>query len=613
VDASGAIVQSAYVEAAKDFTGPLAMMIRYGTASLVNDGPELTEAPVIGTITSGYGGGSMQYQFGGPESLENNDYVTNQGAGLVAGETLLESVVRLTTMVKDRSCISLKPQVFWQDGQDPVPSQLRDYIASGVLSNTDKAVYAVRKSGPGDSGVTRQSIVATQGTETEGPVIFTIGTATAPGKCSVRLKPGVSITSMDVSDNGEFAYATLWNFLEFKGEVAVIALASCRPGRLWTDTPPFEEWWNDWDRPHPGLFNQGNIGFMKVVGYVQLPDMKAPSCCRVVTGVDGHTQVVAQGSDPGGVAELSSPLQDNRAKLLPGGIYYEKYAKGGLLIVGSYSEQKLCWIDLAPMVSYFNGMYLDSDANNVQTRTLGMGANQWPFVLASANLPQVVKTEPTGKVRAIVSTVSYGYWNKDDQRREPGTPYWMSSPNAPRVWVVTKDGTASIYAVGRWVPGVKPADQTPQVSEIQKISEETGLGSNITHAGNVKDYPIDMQGIPWDSADALPHSMNHMLMISDRGGRAVKIYQFSLLNNAAFERYTLRDKDMDPMWSEMADSYDQRTGGITVADGQGWFKSYRVLGFSYRGTTYPVPAIGQRCGKFAVNGPALAYSMGNVP
>jgi hypothetical protein len=110
-------------------------------------------------------------------------------------------------------------------------------------------------------------------------------------------------------------------------------------------------------------------------------------------------------------------------------------------------------------------------------------------------------------------------------------------------------------------------------------------------------------------------------MLTDRAGRKIKIIQFSLLNGGitAFDRYTLHDRDLDPGWAEMMDSYDQRTGGITVADINGHaFKTYRVLEFTYNPTggavvTYTVPPEGRRCGSFPVGGKALSYSMGNVP
>jgi hypothetical protein len=610
------------------------MKIRYGEASLVNDAPELPLAPIVGVITENYGSGRSEYQFGGPEDQSMGDYVNNSGCGLVLGQTLLSSIVRLTTMAKDRGCISLNPDIFWQDGRDPVPQQLRDYISAGILHNDDKPVYQIRHAGPGDSGVTRNSIVATQGTDTRGAVIFNIGTATAPGSLAhVRLPIGYSVTSMDVSDCNEFVYATCMNWLDGKGYLVVVALGCVRPGQSITGSLPWEEWWNEWlCGVKPGLFNQGNIGFMKIVGYVPLPDdIKAPTCIRVMTGVTGMDQVVTGPTpEPSNIAEMSYPLSANLAKFQPGGIYYEKYAKNGIAVVASYSEQKQCVIDLGPLMGYYNSMYFGSAATNAQTQlaNLGMADNQWPYFLAAGSqyLPQVIKTEDTdGHVRAIGSTIGYGYWNKYTERREPGMPYWMDAPQAPRFWTVTKEGKLSIYAVGKWVMGLKPYRQngtitevpgTPTAAEIAKIGEQTGLGSNITHAGSVKDFPIEMQGIPWSENDDKPHAMNHMLMITDRGGRAVRLYQFSLLDGgvSAFHRFTLRDKDLDPMWAELADSYDQRTGSLAVCDGQGYLKSFRVLPFSYRGVSYPLPPEGaQRCGRFTVAGPMLSYSMGNVP
>ena len=45
-----------------------------------------------------------------------------------------------------------------------------------------------------------------------------------------------------------------------------------------------EVYWGEWRAAYPGLPNLGNIGFMKVVGYVDLPDMKAPTAISVTTG-----------------------------------------------------------------------------------------------------------------------------------------------------------------------------------------------------------------------------------------------------------------------------------------------------------------------------------------
>lgn len=636
VDANGVIVRSVYEEVAKNWTGPRAMRMRYGVPSTTNAHPELPQAQIVGVITDGYGGGRSEYQFGGPEDKNMGDYVNNSGCGLVLGATLLTSLVRLTTMAKDRGCISLNPDIFWQDGRDPVPRQLRDYVAKGILKLTDKPVYQIRHAGPGDTGVTRNSIVATQGTDTDGAVIFNIGTATAPGSLAhVRLPIGMHVTAIDVSDCNEFAYATVWNTKLYRGEVVVIALGCVRPGQAIDGSLPWEEWWNEWMcGVKPGLFNQGNIGFMKIVGYVQLPDdLKAPTCIRVMTGVTGFNQVVAQGQDPGNVAENGYPLKDNLAKFQKGGVWHETYAKDGLLAIGSYSEQRECYVDLKPLIGYYNDMYFGSAENNAKTQLpmVGMADSQWPYLLAAGSqyLPKVIKTEAAGgHVRSIVSTIGYGYWNKYNERRNPTPTFtgWRDDPRTPAFWSVMAEGKIVIHEVGKWVTGCKPFRHgspitevlgTPTAAEIRKISEVPGLGTNITHASNVKDFPIDLQNIAWspEEGDNKPHAMSHMIMFCDRGGRAVKFYQFNLLDGGKtmFERFVLKDKDLDPMWAEMADSYDQRTGSLAVCDGGGSLKSFRVLPFSYRNKTYPLPVGGQRCGKFAVSGPMLSYSMGNVP
>ena len=65
----------------------------------------------------------------------------------------------------------------------------------------------------------------------------------------------------------------------------------------------------------------------------------------------------------------NSPLTSNWQSFASGGSNYGRYAKGGVAVVISKSEQKVAFIDLKPLFSYVNSVYFSSN--------VGTTSNLW--------------------------------------------------------------------------------------------------------------------------------------------------------------------------------------------------------------------------------------------
>ena len=95
------------------------------------------------------------------------------------------------------------------------------------------------------------------------------------------------------------------------------------------------------------------------------------------------------------MAKEASPMADNRAKMLPGGEYYERYAKGGVAVVASKIGEDRGFLDLGPLFKYTNEMYLGSAASNLETQNVGPGRQPMAVPAgrpAAGHAPMVIKT-----------------------------------------------------------------------------------------------------------------------------------------------------------------------------------------------------------------------------
>lgn len=642
VDSSGTVSPTSYADIAQNYASPTkGILYRFGAPATRTDAPTLAERPDTGTINY-ENGAQMRYQFGTQNDVLHNEFVSNHGSAVLVPDgdkTVVNSVTRYNSYSIDRRTITQRPQLMWQN-RTLVPQQVTDYIAGDSTYNSatldparpeDMAVVQTRWVGPSDSGADRQSLVATQGSATRGAFVFCVGTETAHQRGIVQLAPGMAPTAIEVSPGGEFAFVTLWDYVNFKGKVAVISLGSVPMYRTWQNVDDWYDWWSDFsDMTHPGLKNKGGWCFLKVLGYIELSnDMKAPTSVYVLTGVNPQEFIYDAEGNPTNMGKECSPLEANRDRLLDQNDMGRFIPKGGLLVVGSKSEKRFKLYDLAPLYEYTNDMYFGSLAKNVETqlyqlngagapaaglgvngkrylnntngdvylktngvwavthnigtkRGLGMGANQWPYPFSTAPqaMPVFVKgfTLPDNII-GFRAPVTYNYWSKDNMRRTPGTPYFQPAPRYPRLWVATTNGKVYIYEVGRWVPGTKVADQAPQESEINQIGVVSGLGDQITHIAGVRDFDIDLKGVEWDPNDDLPDPLDEMALLVDRKNRRLVWIQFTPTTGDSAEIVTtLEDSRMDPITAEHIEPYHVSNKVVTIADYTGKaVKNYRVM------------------------------------
>ncbi|CAN7713828.1 hypothetical protein LJR130_005929 [Variovorax sp. LjRoot130] len=617
VDSSGAIVANAYDNIAYKFGQSEGVAYRFGPAAARTGVNTLPLRADVAAINHGPGN-DLYYQLGAENTFASNLYVSIHGAAIgtpASGSSLSNSVAWFQSQATDRVTFMQRPQLLWQDRRI-LPTSIDDYYAAGVLSPNDPADLPIvedRGENAADSPSTRLSLIATQGSPTKPATIFTVGTFTAQNRASVKLAIGKVPTAISVTGGGEFAFVTVWDTIGHKGQVAVISLGgSCQGCTL---NGPKYDWWHDWmDMVHPGFFNQGNYIFMKVLGYVDLPaNMKAPTSIKVTTGMHPYAAVVYTGNGGlSGMAKEASPMADNRAKLLPGGEYYEKYAKGGVAVVASKSEKTLAFLDLGPLFKYTNDMYLGSAASNLETQNVGLAANQWPYLLADRPqaTPTIVKTITLAdKPTSILTTSTYSYWSKDDRERiSPDSPYWKTVPRYPRAWVATENGKVHMYSLGQYVQGPKPAVGTP--AEIAEVGVVTGLGSNISHLAAAKDYPSQDDAI------------NTMLIFTDRANRKWGWLKFADDGNSGTILRTMEDSRVDPIMVTMSDNYSTRGNIVSVANYSGQsIDNYRFGDLIYPDTNFcsapgvcpTLASTGEYAGKLALPFKPFAVHASNVP
>ncbi|VTU32337.1 hypothetical protein H4CHR_02991 [Variovorax sp. PBS-H4] len=586
VNSSGAVVQQAYNDIGGNFSEPTkGLAYRYGPAATKTGVHTLTQRPdQPAPIT--YGSGvSIYYQFGTEDNNSFNDFITSDGWSLSRppsnGTSVATAVRAFLTWAQDRRTTAQRPQARWQEGSSLQLPAIADYTQQGILSTTDAADLPIVMGhwcGPADSGCGRMAVGATQGSLTRGSRVFTMGTFTAKQQGSCTLAPGKVPTAIDFTSGAEFAFVTVWDLINFKGQVAIIALGGVPMGCTWQNTSNWYDWWHDWtDMCHPGLKNEGGWAFMKVIGYLDLPSsMKAPTHCFSNTGLHPYVPLYYMGQ-PAGIGQLGSPLASNRARFLDYNDLGQYVNRGGLLTIASKSEKTVCFIDLRPLFTYFNDMYFGSSASNLETQNLGMAPNQWPYLLSDhpTAMPTIIKTVTMpGKICGIRGTVAYNYWSKDWTRHEPNTPYMIPAPKSARTFIVTEEngGTCHIFSCGRWVIGGYQPDQTPVASEIAEIGSFSGLGEQITHVFGVKDYDVDPLGVVYEDGSGAPGCLDEMFGTTDRKNRRINWWQLSLNTgvntsaNTGFLAGSLEDSRLDVTEVDHVDGYNKSNKVILAAD-----------------------------------------------
>lgn len=453
------------------------------------------------------------WQVGQPSSNAGS-YSTNQGSITFVADNTAQRVgvadIQVTGFMF--GVFAQSPQLSWTraavagGGIDSV--NVMGYREQGIVSSDPIAIG--RCTG---TGFCNEGLVAFQN-----GVIGTVGSNTARNRTTVQLPANKVPTAIAMTNDSEFALVTVWDTQALKGQVAVIAMAGlcdgCDPYNGTTDHisngigyAKWYNWWQEWMGVYPGLANMGDIAFMKILGYVDLPGMAAPTEIAVTTGMDQYKTLYQNGSKAGQFVGMdNSPLTTaaNWQKFVSGGANYYNYAKGGVAVVISKSEQKATFIDLKPLFSYFNGMYFSSNVS--QTTNFGQAANQWPYTfdVQAAQKPTVIKTVSLGaRPTAVKTTVTERY--------------------ASRAWIATQDGTLHIFSMDGFAPGDGwNMTANPPASNIAEVGSVTGIGRNPTSLAASKGEPTGASVNPTDQ----------QVIVASRGDNKINWVRFASNGNS---------------------------------------------------------------------------------
>ena len=474
------------------------------------------------------------WEVGGPYSSNPGLYSTNQAhVGFVADNTVQRvGVGDLTISAIDRNTFTQVPRLPWQNAAAWDGSAGRDTYNASVYRKTGQTTgepVAVTRCG-GRAGFCAGGLVVFQN-----GLIGTVGSNTANNQATVKLPSNKVPTGIASTNNSEYALVTVWDTTALKGQVAVISMAGlcngCDPYNRNGDKDhaAWYDWWQEWDGAYPGLPNTGNTVFMKILGYIDLPGMNAPTEIAVTTGFDQFKTVLGNGQ---GMARHYSPLtdQNNRNTFIGSATNANRYAKAGVAVVISKSEKKAAFINLKPLFDYVNNVYFSNGPT--EFTNLGQADHQWPYTFSykPQQTPTVVSMVSLDDRPTAVKTTTYG--------------------NVHRAWIATEQGSLRIYGLGNAATGaVTPAD-TVEKSRVAVGRNPTSLATSKIDPDNTSIEPLNQQ-----------------VLVAARGDRKIQWVRFSSDGNSGSVVRTLQDsRIVDPIAVEDADNFSNVGHLLSIAD-----------------------------------------------
>ena len=583
VDSKLAVIKNSYVQMAGHLSSDAGIAYRYGPDATAygtaNTGPALAKREDT-RLTEPAQNLPFYWSVGGPVTADAGPFSTNQANAIFVADDPSQrvGVSLLQVSAYMYNVFAQLPQLPWQiyqAGQGIDTPNVMNYKTAGITSGNPVAIGRCS----GRTGFCAEAVVAFQN-----GVLGAVGSNTASNNATARLAPNKVPTGVAVTNGNEFALVTVWDTAAMKGQVAVVALAGLcdgcdamnaaehkADGRSYA---AWHNWWNDWIGVYPGLPNMGNIAFMKVLGYVDLPGMAAPTEIAVTTGLDQFSTVQGGGIFMGAD---HSPLHKHWASFVRGGPNYDRYAKGGVAVVISKSEQKAAFIDLRPLFSYFNDTYFSP--NVVSTSNLGRAPNQWPFAFehVPSQMPEVIKTVSLGARPTAVKTTIFG--------------------SNQRAWIATQDGTLHIYSLGGFAPGAVVATPKADADAIAEVGTVTGIGRNPTSLATSKGEPGKWDGEP----------INQQVIVGSRGDNRISWVRFSKDGNTGSVVRTIKHNLLtDLVAVEEADNFANGNHVVSVADYAGKaVRNYRYGPVVFAdGGACPAP---KGCPVNAINGSIAEY------
>ncbi|WP_432258574.1 hypothetical protein [Cupriavidus sp. TMH.W2] len=599
-DASGNLNAAEYVAIASDYSSDKAIAYRYGASNSAAAAVKTYWQPGSNTFyphgntcyQQEFPGNPMDtstsiiYQLGGID-CGRNDYGSNMGDVVYRSDNASDpGVTPLLSLDLSAGVITEKPQTAWFYDNATTDPQLQNHIpANGGALPTQP--IAMGRCSEHDCA---QALVAFQN-----GLIASVGSNTASHSASVKLPAGKVPTAIAITNNSEFALVTIWDTVNLKGQVAVIALGSISNGSQVGgpyDTNPAADALS-WPGLYPGLRNISNFVFMKVLGYVDLPGMVAPTDISAVTdfGVmqDNNTQGwLFDPSGSGGASKNKNELnpassQANQKSFAKGGTNANLISRSGVAAVISKSEKKVVFLDLKPLFDKVNNTYFEGSFADLQSAlsNTGLGDTQWPQTFATDNYaPTVIKTmslaqKPTAVKVSILA-------------------------NPGQAWVATEDGV--IHAIS--VAGVQSGTNLDpalikEVTTLQVGKNPTSFAYNVNR-------------------DSFGNS-NTKLWVVSRGEQKVQLVD---MVNLTIEKTLQDSRIVDPITVDETQQSPLLTSVITLTDYAGkQVMNYRYAPISLQGGNTPLNiGIGQTGndlfefgGAYAVAGKPFNFTQSNIP
>lgn len=450
-----------------------------------------------------------KYEIGGPWSQDAGDFSSTQGQVLYVPDGGGFGMDRVTILEMAHNTYTESPQPPWHGGTGREPHSLNWPIEKG--GSTAVPIHMAR--GKGNWSNCGVAIFSTG-------LITTAGTVTAKGTDPIlQLPPGKLPTAISVTPKNEFALVTVYDSKKRIGQVAVVALENGRG---------FPHEWKD---AHPALCNVGVFSGMKLLGFVDLPEITFPTgICATgdsmenrFNGPDGNAGMLSQ-------ADLNE--QSWRDSFLKGA--NSSYAtKAGYAVVISKHEQKAAFIDLQPLFARVRELYFTTPENFAKTRELGPGPKQWPYTFEGEPnwKPKLVKVIDVPTPTAVLAS--------------------MGSLGNLRTFIASLDGKVRMYAVGGLA-----TDALASADDIRLVGEVV-VGRN----------PVCL---------AYQRGSSDTFMTVSRGDREIAWIKYSENGGQIIRR--LRDSRMeDPVCVEQADTHGTDTQIITVAD----FKGRKIINYRF--------------------------------
>ena len=470
--------------------------------------------PPTKASTLGRNGKGFTYQVGGPydKAAENTFGATGGQVFYVPDNAGDPGIDRIETYSWGGNCMVIKPEHAWWGGAHPDPAVLRKEwltAAGGALG----APYAMGRSQL--LWCNDALILFNSG------FVGATGTQTSDDKYAHFMFPRHKIpTAVAVTNKNEFALVTIWDAQTGKGQVAVLALEALGL--------PFHSW------IYIGMPNAGSYSRIKLLGYVDLPGMTAP------------TDICAGSNNIGGFMDggqiLSTARLDEQATRdsFYKGKNKEMIASAGYAVVISKHESKVAFLDLQPLFDHFRQMYLTTPENFAKTKDSGPDPKQWPYDFAA---------DPRGKP-VVVSVIK--------QPTPTAVLGCLRSQGKPaNVFVASQDGRIGIYRIGGLA-----TDAPATATEITCVGA-VQAGRNPTQ---MKFLRASDPLVPGSS----PYEMNTTFAVCSRGDREIDFIHVNETNAEVYRR--IRDSRLlDPV----AMDFSECTLLVSVAD----FKGRKVVNY----------------------------------